>query len=200
MKGEGKVSGVETEFDLAPLPGLTLSGTYTYAYVKMPLFTDPVLRPQINSAGVVTGYALNTPTLYHQLYTPANRITFAIDYERPVFNDAAVARIHFDGNWNDGQYSSTGDVSTGTKDANGATIYVPQLKSQAGALFNARVSLGNIHVAESGAQMTVAFWVRNLFNVNLLTSRSGNYSLASSSISGAFSDPRTFGGTVAMKF
>ncbi|MGA0601327.1 TonB-dependent receptor [Caulobacter sp. KR2-114] len=200
MKGVGKVSGVETEFDVAPLPGLTLSGTYTYAYVKMPLFTDPVPRPQINSAGVVTGYALNTPTLYHQLYTPTNRITFAIDYERPVFNDAAVARIHFDGNWNDGQYSSTGDVSTGTKDANGATIYLPQLKSQAGAIFNARVSLGNIHVAEYGAQMTVAFWVRNLFNTNLLTSRSGNYSLASSSISGAFNDPRTFGGTVGMKF
>jgi iron complex outermembrane receptor protein len=200
MKGQGHVSGVETEFDFAPVEGLTLSGTYTYAYVKMPLYTDPVPRPQINAAGVLTGYALNTPTLYHQLYTPTNRVTAAIDYEREVLNDAAVARFHFDGNWNDGEYTSTGDVSAGVKDASGNTIYLPQLKTQAGAIFNARISLGNIRLADSGGQLTVALWARNLFDANLLISRSGSYILPGQSVTGAFNDPRTFGGTVSVKF
>ncbi|MGZ3273728.1 MAG: TonB-dependent receptor [Caulobacteraceae bacterium] len=199
MKGVGKVSGVETEFDLAPIDGLTLSATYTYAYVKMPLFTDPVPRPQINGAGVVTGYALNTPTLYHQLYTPTNRVTGSIDYERAILNEATL-HLHLDGNWNDGQYSSTGDVSTGAKDASGNTIYLPQLKTQTGAIFNGRLAIGNIHLADSGARLTLAVWARNLFNTNLLIARSGNYALPSSSVTGSFNDPRTFGATVSVKF
>jgi iron complex outermembrane receptor protein len=199
MKGNGTVAGVETEFDLAPVEGLTLSGTYTYAYVRMPLYTDPVMRPQINAQGVVTGYALNTPTPYHQLYTPANRITGSIDYRMPVFNDASL-RLHLDGNWNDGEYTSTGDVSTGTRDASGNTIYLPQLKSQAGAIFNGRISLGDIRLAGSGADLTLAVWARNLLNANLLISRSGSYTLPSSSVTGAFNDPRTFGGTVEVQF
>jgi iron complex outermembrane receptor protein len=199
MKGVGKVSGVETEFDFAILDGLTASGTYTYAYTKMPYFTDPVARPQINAAGVVTGYALNTPTLYHQLYTPANRITAQVDYQRTVLNDK-IFQFHLDGNWNDGQYSSTGDVSTGTKDASGNTIYLPQLKSQAGWLFNGRIALSEIKLADTGERLTLSLWARNLFNSNLMTSRSGNYALPSSSISASFADPRTFGGQLAMKF
>jgi iron complex outermembrane receptor protein len=199
MKGVGHVSGVETEFDFALIEGLTASGTYTYAYTKMPNFTDPVARPQINAAGVVTGYALNTPTLYHQLYTPANRITAQVDYQRTVLNDKTF-QFHLDGNWNDGQYSSTGDVSTGTKDAAGNTIYLPQLKSQAGWLFNGRVALSDIKLADTGERLTLSVWARNLFNSNLMTSRSGNYSLPSSSISASFADPRTFGGTIQMKF
>ncbi len=199
MKGTGKVSGVETEFDLAPFSGLTLSGSYTYAYTKLPFFTDPVPRPQINAAGVVTGYALNTPTLYHQLYTPTNRVTGAIDYRMEVLNDMTV-RFHLDGNWNDGEYTSSGDVSTGTKDASGNTIYLPQLKSQAGAIFNGRIALSDVQLANSGAKLTFAIWARNLFDVNLLTSRSGSYVLPSVSVTGAFNDPRTFGGTLSVKF
>ncbi len=199
MKGKGRVSGVETEFNVAPMEGLTLSGSYTYAYVRMPLFTDPVARPQINAAGVVTGYAQNSPTIYHQLFTPKNRVTAAIDYSRDVMNDITL-RFHLDGNWNDGQYNTPGDVSTGTRDASGATIYLPQLKSQIGAIFNARVSAGNIQLADSGARLTVAFWVRNLLDTNLLIARSGSYVLPSVSVTGSFNDPRTFGGTVSAKF
>ena len=199
MKGKGKVSGVETEFNVAPMEGLTLSGSYTYAYVRMPLFTDPVARPQINAAGVVTGYAVNTPTVYHQLYTPKNRVTAAIDYRREIFDDVTL-RLHLDGNWNDGQYSSPGDVSTGTRDASGNTIYLPQLKTQIGAIFNARVALTDIQLADSGAKLTVAFWVRNLLDTNLLIARAGSYVLPSSNVTGSFNDPRTFGGTVSAKF
>jgi iron complex outermembrane receptor protein len=198
MKGTGKVSGVETEFDLAPLPGLTLWATYTYANEKMPLFTDPVPRPQINSAGVVTGYALNTPTLYHQIYTPKNRVTAAVDYQWDPIDNVDL-HLHLDGNWNDGQYSTAGDVSTGTKDASGNTIYLPQLKSQAGAIFNARVS-SDIHLMGPGVTVNVAFWVRNLFNSNLMIQRSGNYSLPQSSVTASFTDPRTFGLTLSARY
>ena len=199
MKGTGKVSGVESEFDLVVMEGLTLSGSYTMADTTMPLFTDPVSRPQINSAGVVTGYALNTPTVYHQVYTPKNRITGAFDYRRQVLNDATL-RFHFDGNWNDGQYSNTGDVSTGTKDPNGKTIYLPQIKSQTGAIFNSRISIGNIQLANSGPRMTLAVWARNLFDTNLIINRSGSYVQTSSSVSGTFIDPRTVGATISVKY
>ncbi len=200
MKGTGKVSGVETEFDWAtPIDGLTMTATYTYASVQMPLFTDPVPRPQINAAGVVTGYALNTPTTYHQLYTPENAVTGALDYHRP-FIDGSTLRLHFDGNWNDGQYTTAGDVSTGTKDASGNTIYLPQLKTEAGAIYNARISVTDIRLADSGANLTLAIWVRNLFDANLLVARSGSYTLPSVAVTGAFNDPRTFGGTISARF
>lgn len=199
MKGTGKVSGVEAEFQVAPIDGLTISGSYTYAEVEMPLFTDPVPRAQINSAGVLTGYATNTPTKYHQLYTPKNRVTGAIDYQREIL-DGVTLRLHLDGNWNDGQYSSTGDVSTGTKDASGNTIYLPQLKTETGAIFNSRVSIGDIELADTGARLTVAIWARNLLDTNLLISRGGSYVQPSSSVTGSFNDPRTFGGTVSVKF
>ncbi|MBR7618735.1 TonB-dependent receptor [Phenylobacterium sp. 20VBR1] len=199
MSGKGKVSGVEVDFDLAPIEGLIISGSYTYASTDMPLFADPVPRPQINSAGVVTGYALNTPTVYHQLYTPENRVTGAIDYRREVFNDATLS-LHFDGAWNDGQYSSTGDVSTGTKDASGKTIYLPQLKTEAGAIYNARISISDIGLADSGARLAVAIWARNLFDSNLLIGRSGSYIQPSSSVTGSFNDPRTYGATVSVKY
>ncbi len=200
MKGTGKVSGLETQVDWAPISGLTLSGSYTLANVTMPLFTDPVARPQINAAGVVTGYALNTPTTYHQLYTPKNRITGSIDYHTPIFDDAATLRVHFDGNWNDGEYTSSGDVSTGTKDANGQTIYLPQLKTETGTIYNARIAVTDIQLADSGAKLTLAIWARNLFDANLLIARSGSYIQASSSVTGAFNDPRTFGATVSVRY
>ena len=199
MKGVGKVSGIETEFTLVPVEGLTLSGSYTYAKTDMPLFSDPIARPQISSTGVVTGYAVNTPTTYHQLYTPENRVTGSIDYRRDIFDDVTL-RLHLDGNWNDGQYSASGDVSTGTKDANGKTIYLPQLKTQKGTIFNARVSVGDIQVGELGAKLNMAIWVRNLLDKNLLIARSGSYVQASSSVSGSFNDPRTYGATVSVKF
>jgi iron complex outermembrane receptor protein len=199
MKGVGKVSGIETEFTLVPVEGLTLSGSYTYAKTDMPLFSDPIARPQISSTGVVTGYAVNTPTTYHQLYTPENRVTGSIYYRRDILDDATL-RLHLDGNWNDGQYSASGDVSTGTKDANGKTIYLPQLKTQKGTIFNARVSVGDIQVGELGAKLNMAIWVRNLLDKNLLIARSGSYVQASSSVSGSFNDPRTYGATVSVKF
>jgi len=199
MKGIGKVSGLEAEINLVPIEGLTISSSYTYAKEQMPLFTDPIARPQISSSGIVTGYSVNTPTTYHQLYTPENRVTGSIDYLREIMNDVTL-KLHIDGNWNDGQYNSTGDVNSGTKDANGATIYLPQLKSQTGALFNARLSVGDIQVGGAGARATLAIWVRNLFDKNLLIARSGSYTLSSSTVSGSFNDPRTFGGTVSVKY
>ncbi|MDO8802363.1 TonB-dependent receptor [Phenylobacterium sp.] len=199
MKGVGKVSGVETEFDLAPFEGLTISGSYTYAEVTMPLFTDPVPRPQINAAGVVTGYALNTPTLYHQLYTPQNRVTGAINYHREIFDNATL-RLHLDGAWNDGQYSTASDVSTGTRDASGNTIYLPQLKTETGAIFNGRISITDIPLVDSGAKLSLAVWARNLFDTNLLIGRSGSYIRPSSSVTGAFNDPRTYGATISVKY
>ena len=55
-------------------------------------------------------------------------------------------------------------------------------------------------MAETGALVTVSVWARNLFNAEIMTARSGSYTRAASAVTGAFNDPRTFGGTVAVRF
>ncbi|HEY9235640.1 MAG TPA: TonB-dependent receptor [Phenylobacterium sp.] len=195
MDGKGKVSGVEADLQVMPIDGLTLSATYTYAHVRMPLFKDPL--PRYVNVGGVTVPQFNDPTLYHQLYTPTNSATGAVDYKRDFMNYSLAA--HLDASWNDGYYTSTGDIATGT-DANGKTTYLPQLKTESGVIFNGRVSLGDIALADMGARMTVSFWVRNLFDAEIMTSRSGSYTRAASSVSGAFNDPRTYGVQASVKF
>jgi len=194
MSGRGKVSGVETDFQFVPMRGLTLSGTYTYAYVKMPLFNDPL--PRYVNVGGVTVAQYNDPTTYHQLYTPANSATAAVDYKTEFEHFTLSA--HVSGSWNGGYYTSAGDVATGT--VNGKTTYLGQLKTQPGTSVNARLALSDIAIAETGGRMTISLWARNLFNAEYMVARSGSYSRDASAVTGAFNDPRTFGGTLGVKF
>jgi iron complex outermembrane receptor protein len=195
MPGKGRISGVETDFMIAPLRGLTVSGSYTYAYVRMPNFVNPY-PTYVNVGGVVLEQ-YSDPTIYHQLYTPEHAATGAVDYSGDL--GGYTLRVHVDGNWNSGYYTSSSDINVG-KDANGKTLYLGQMKSQPGIIFNTRLSVGDIDLAGSGAKLNVAFWVRNLFNAEFLTTRSGSYTRAASTVTGAFNDPRTFGGTLGVKF
>jgi iron complex outermembrane receptor protein len=177
----GRVSGIETELNLAPFRGLTLTGAYTYAYVRVGAAVDPFCEP------VATGGCVIDPTPHAQqpVNTPKHSASGQIDYETAVAN--LTLHGHLDGAWDSGAYNSS--------TPNLAPILNP--RSESGIVFNTRISLGDIELANSGATATISFWVRNLFNEQHLVART--YSTGTGAY-GYFNDPRTFGAQGTVKF
>ena len=171
--GKGRVSGVETDFTLAPMEGLILSGSYTYAHVHLP----PTINPFPTFVPGVGMVVATTPFTIYQEYTPEHAVTAAIDYRRPF--ETFTLRAHLDGNWDSGSYGTDRDPSPVLK----------AIKSQQGLVFNSRVALADIQMS-TGAKLAVSVWARNLFNEQHLYTR--NIS-ATSGVSGGFNEPRTFG-------
>jgi iron complex outermembrane recepter protein len=178
--GTGQVDGVETDFMLAPMQGLTLSGSYTYAYVHLP----PTINPfPVFVPGV--GTVVNTtPITIYQEFTPADAVTGAIDYQTPF--EQYTLRAHLDGNWDSGSYSTDRDPSPTLR----------AIKSQPGLVFNGRIALGDIKL-DSGATLTLSLWSRNLLDEQHLYTRTNSIT---SGITGTFNDPRTFGFEGNVKF
>lgn len=174
IPGKGRVSGVETDFTLIPMEGLTLSASYTYAYVHL----APTINPFPTFVPGVGMVVPTTPTVIYQEYTPEHAANLAVDYVRPF--ETFTLRTHFDGNWDSGSYATDRDP--------GPTLKA--IKSEPGLVFNGRISLADIPLADSGARLSVSLWGRNLFNKEYLYSR--NISLTTG-ITGAFNEPRTFG-------
>jgi iron complex outermembrane receptor protein len=172
--GEGRVSGVETDFMLAPVEGLTLSGSYTYAHVHLAPTNNP-FPTFVPGVGMVVS---PTPFTIYQEFTPEHAVTGAIDYVRP-FEDFTV-RAHLDGNWDSGSFGTDRDPSP--------TLVA--IRSQSGLVFNGRISLTDIGLASSGGRLTVSFWVRNLFDEQHLYTRGTSLT---NGITGVYNDPRTFG-------
>ncbi len=177
----GKVSGIETELTLAPVRGLTLNASYTYAYARVGAALDPFCEPLATGGCAVNPVA----TPQQAVLTPKHSASGQIDYETALADYTLHA--HLDGAWDSGSFnSSTPNIST-----------LPNPKSQPGLVVNARLSLGDIHLSSSGGDLTVAFWVRNLFNEQHLVQQS--YS-PGAGYYGYFNDPRTFGGQATIKF
>lgn len=88
----GKTKGVELDFALVPIEGLTLSGAYAYTKITLSQAFNPFTGAQ--------------STIY-PLYSPRNAGSLAVDYERPAFG--ATLKAHIDANFADGQYTSTTD-------------------------------------------------------------------------------------------
>lgn len=91
----------------------------------------------------------------------------------------ATLRVHFDGIYASGSYSTDRDPSP----------TLSAIRSQPALVFNGRLSLADIAVSNRG-KVSVSVWARNLFNEEHLYSRSIS---ATNGISGNFNDPRTFG-------
>ena len=170
--GNGHVSGVETEFMVAPMEGLTISGSYTYAHVHLP----PTINPFPTFVPGVGMVVATTPTTIYQEFTPEHSVTGAIDYQLPF--EAFTLRAHLDGYWDSGSFGTDRDPSP----------VISAIESQPGLVFNGRISLADIQLA-SGAKLAVSFWTRNLFNEQHLYTRA----ISSTAIIGTFNDPRTFG-------
>jgi iron complex outermembrane receptor protein len=174
IPGKGRVSGVETDFTLAPMEGLTLSASYTYAYVHL----APTINPFPTFVPGVGMVVATTPTTLYQEYTPQHAVSAAIDYARPFEN--FTVRAHLDGNWDSGSYGTDRDPSPVLK----------AIKSQSGLVFNGRISLADIELTGSGARLSLSLWGRNLFNEEHLYTRTIS---ATTGTNGAFNEPRTFG-------
>jgi iron complex outermembrane recepter protein len=178
--GDGRVKGVETDFVLAPMTGLTLSGSYNYAHISLP----PTINPFPSFVPGVGMVVSTTPTTIYQLYTPEHAASAAIDYSAPL--EYFTLRCHLDGAWDSGSYGTDRDPSP----------VLAAIKSQSGIVFNGRVSLSDIALS-SGAKLAVSVWARNLFNEEHLYTRTIS---TTSGVSGAYNEARTFGLEGAVKF
>jgi iron complex outermembrane receptor protein len=177
----GKVSGIETELTLAPFRGLTLQAAYTYAYIRVGAAVNP--NCEALAAG---GCAVDlTPRAQQGVNTPKHSASGQIDYQTSLADYTLAG--HFDGAWDSGSYGSSTPNAVG----------IVNPRSEPGVVFNTRVSVGNIALGRSGGDLTISFWVRNLFNEQHMVARTytpgtGNY--------GYFNDPRTFGAQGTIKF
>jgi iron complex outermembrane receptor protein len=179
--GTGRLKGVEAEFTLAPLPGLTLGASYAYNKVSIPATVNPF--PQTG------GVFITVPVPIYQVYTPAHSASGTIDYEVPL--NGFTLRAHLDGNYDSGFYANYTDV---TYDPVTRAVRYAQPKGDPGLVFNGRIALADI--ALGGARMTVSFWSRNLFNEQHVFVKMGS---PTAGLSGFFNDQRTFGGEINLK-
>ncbi len=187
--GITKIRGVEADFTVEPIDGLTLNASYAYTYTKIP----PVLITATDSAGRSTSVYQN----FYIVFTPRNAASGSIDYAVPVGGGDTKLKFHFDGNYSQ------------------ATQAFDQFatKNDASLIFNGRISLANIGTG-SGRNLTLSVWGRNLFNEQYVFRRDPSNSLpgaptgnvTTGSIAnvlgdyGNFNAPRTYGIDASIKF
>ncbi len=92
--GAGRIKGIEADLTIAPVRGLTLTGSYAYNKVRLPQAPNPF----------VTG---NPLVVVYPLYAPLNAASGAVDYSLPIRGVTLAA--HVDANYADGQYTSSAD-------------------------------------------------------------------------------------------
>ncbi|MBI0475481.1 TonB-dependent receptor [Sphingomonas sp. MA1305] len=185
--GKSKIRGIEADLTVAPVQGLTLTGSYAYTYWKAPSAVNP-LTPGAPAQQL------------YIVYTPRNAASAAIDYAVPINVGDASVRLHLDGNYASSQYS----------------FQLEPTKTDASFIMNGRLSLADIAVSPTN-KVTFAFWVRNLLDTTYIYRRSSansvpvyNYGatgqLISTSYGGILGDyanfnpPRTWGVEATMRF
>lgn len=88
----GRTRGIEADFTVQPIDGLTLSASYAYTRMSLSQAFNPFT---------------NTQSVVYPLYTPQNAASVGADYDRPL--DGAILGVHLDASYSDGQYTSTTD-------------------------------------------------------------------------------------------
>jgi len=190
--GTTKIRGLEAEFTLRPIEGLTLNASYAYTDTEIPLV--PITN-SVTVGGVTTSTTVDQR--FYIVFTPKNAVSASIDYEHPVFAGNANLRFHFDGNYAD------------------ATQAFDQFETKADSslIFNGRISLADIRVGDT-QDLTVSLWGRNLFDEQHVFRRDPSNSLpgapttnvTSGSVGnvmgdyGNFNAPRTFGLEASVSF
>ena len=183
--GTGGLHGVEAELTLLPLPGLTLTASYAYNYVRIPATANPF---PATAGGTVNP----TPVEIYQTYTPEHGASGSIDYELPL--EWAKVRAHIDGNYDSGFYANVTDpLYLGA--GNPGNVYQP--KGDSAFVVNGTLALADIAVGDSDAKVTLSVWSRNLFNEQHVFYKALSLT---SGLNGFFNEPRTFGGQVQVKF
>jgi iron complex outermembrane receptor protein len=164
---EGKSRGAEVEFSIMPVDNLTLG--LNYAYTKI----DTLSAPNPYAPGLA-------PTLVLPLYAPKNAGSVSADYLIPLgWSDL---RMHIDGNWSDGYYTSE----------------IEQTLTDKSFVVNARVALADVKLGQAGATAEFSLWARNLLDEEHLFYKSASASTGTTF--GIFNDPRTFGFDARVRF
>ena len=137
--GTTKIKGIEADFTLRPVTGLTLGASYAYTHTKVPLI--PV-------SFTVGGVTSTVNQRFYIPFTPRNAASGSIDYELPVGGNNTKVRFHMDGNYAQ------------------ATQAFDQFATKADSSFivNARIAVADIAMSDNGQKLTVGVWARNLFN------------------------------------
>lgn len=153
----GTTRGLEAEFTVMPVDNLTLGASYAYTKVKLSQAFNPFTSAYSN---------------VYPLYTPENTFSVSADYAVPLTGATLVA--HIDGNYGDGQRTSTTDP----------TLSDPSF------LVNGRLALTDIALGRADATMELAVWSRNLLDESHVFYRNTNAMLGTY---GIYNEPRTIG-------
>ncbi len=193
--GTTTIRGLEAEFTLRPIEGLTLNASYAYTDTEIPLV--PITNCVTTGTPPVTTCGAPVDQRFYIVFTPRNAASASVDYEMPVFGGGANLRFHLDGNY--AQATQAFD-QFGTK-------------ADESLIFNGRIALADLQVGDTQG-LTVSLWGRNLFDEQYVYRRDPSNSLpaapttnlASGSIGnvmgdyGNFNAPRTFGLEASLSF
>ena len=91
--GNGRIRGVEVDFTLAPVRGVTLSASYAYTKGTLPLAQNPFNNNNFQQPFIV--------------FTPENAASFAADWAHDM--GGAMLRAHLDANLSDGYRGLPGE-------------------------------------------------------------------------------------------
>ena len=181
--GTGRVKGIEADFTVSPVSGLTLNASYAYNKVSIPATKNPFRQ----SDGTIIAF----PIPIYPVYTPTTSASGAIDYEKPMNGYKIVA--HLDGNYDNGFYVNYNDPLF---DAKTGTVTIAQPKGDKALIFNGRIGITDIAVSDT-AKVGISLWARNLFNEQHLFYKALSVTAGTS---GFFNEPRTWGGEVNLRF
>lgn len=178
--GDTKIRGIEADLTIRPTDNLSASLSYAYTYWK----TTPAINPLISGS---------TPQQLFVVYTPPHALSGSLDYSLPLGTSSDKAlKLHIDANYAARQYSFDNE---------------PVL-SEPSFIVNARLSLADIPMSDSGQKMTIAVWARNLFNESHIYRRSNANSVPLDGTDfrtvlgdyANFNPPRTFGIDATVSF
>jgi len=201
--GTTKIRGIETDLTWRPTDRLTLNASYTYTYTDIPLID--VTYTERTSTGAPTGNVTVVPQKFYIVYTPRNAASGAVDYKLPIGGAGAELRFHLDA-----AYSQATQSFDSFSD-----------KADSSFIVNGRLSLARLSMGDTGAELQISLWSRNLFNEQYLFRRDPSNSLPSVQVTqiagvanalvignksnilgdyGNFAMPRTFGIESTLRF
>ena len=177
LSNAGQVSskGIESEFTLAPVDGLTLSATYTYNISKFDSYPgggDRYNGVLLDADGVQTPYA------------PKHKAYLAVDYSTGVLPWANLS-VHFGYSMQSSQNFDPKVVNPLYHDA----YFLPSYD-----LADARISLA----APDNGAWSISLWSKNLFDKQYLKFINRTALLGTTAV--MYGEPRSYGATLRYKF
>jgi iron complex outermembrane receptor protein len=163
--GNSKIRGFEAELTAKPVPGVTMGASYAYTYTDVPETPNPNPGPTFGQL-----------TKVFVVFTPKHALSGFFDYDTLLSDNGMGLRFHVDANYAGPQYSFQSE----------------DVRTESSFIVNGRVALTDIPLNDTGSNLTVALWVRNLLNEAYIYRRSDANNNTIGSYAN-FNTPRTFG-------